>query len=155
MKATRNSHQEKKLRKRRELDALIKDVGGGRKRRRVGVDEELLSKEDESSSDSGEGQIHEGVGVTVWRNSGTPRQYTVLWGLKWALTIGTIFLLGTITVWLHISTRFELDVVRRHIVRGECYGEPREELIFIVMMKCTKGKIVGRLKYNLTILCDA
>ena len=108
------------MRKRRELDALIKDVGGGRKRRRVGVDEELLSKEDESSSESGDGQIHEGVGVTVWRNSRPPRQYTLWWGIKWGFTVGTIFLLGTITVWLQISTRFELDVVRRHIVRGEC-----------------------------------
>ena len=60
VRATRTSHQEKKLRKRRELDALVKDVGGGRKRRRVGANEELLSKED-SSSDSGEGRIHDGV----------------------------------------------------------------------------------------------
>ena len=108
-------HQEKKLRKRRELDALVKDVGGGRKRRRVGANEELLSKED-SSSDSGEGRIHDGVGVTVWRSGGsTPRHYTV-W---WCLAMGTIFVLATITVWLHVSTRFELDVVRKHIVRGE------------------------------------
>ena len=120
VRTTRSSHQEKKLRKRRELDALVRDVGGGRKRRRVGANEELLSKEEETSSDSGEGRIHEGVGVTVWRSAGTPRHYTVWWGLKWGLAIGTIFVLATITVWLHVSTRFELDVVRRHIVRGEC-----------------------------------
>ena len=119
VRAARSSHQEKKLRKRRELDALVKDVGGSRKRRRVGVNEELLTKED-SSSDSGEGRIHEGVGVTVWRSSHhTPRHYTVWWGLKWGLAMGTIFVLATITVWLHVSTRFELDVVRKHIVRGE------------------------------------
>ena len=114
VRTARTSHQEKKLRKRRELDALVKDVGGGRKRRRVGANEELLSKED-SSSDSGEGRIHDGVGVTVWRSSHTPRHYTV-W---WCLAMGTIFVLATITVWLHVSTRFELDVVRKHIVRGE------------------------------------
>jgi len=117
VRAARSSHQEKKLRKRRELDALVKDVGGGRKRRRVGANEELLTKED-SSSDSGEGRIHEGVGVTVWRSSHhSPRHYTVWWGLKWGLAMGTIFVLATITVWLHVSTRFELDVVRKHIVR--------------------------------------
>jgi len=134
VRAARSSHQEKKLKKRRELDALVRDVGGGRKRRRVGVNEELLSKED-SSSDSGEGRIHEGVGVTVWRSTHTPRHYTVWWGLKWGLAMGTIFVLATITVWLHVSTRFELDVVRKHIVRVDDDSRSIPETLQLIQSK--------------------
>jgi len=131
---TRNAHQEKRLRKRRELDALVKDVGGGRRRRKVGANEELLSKDD-TSSDSGEGRIHEGVGVTVWRSARAPRHYTVWWGLKWGLGIGTIFLLASITVWLHVSTRFELDVVRKHIVRVDDDSKSIPETLQLLQSK--------------------
>jgi hypothetical protein len=44
--------------------------------------------------------------------------------MKWGLGASTVFLLVSITVWLHVSTRFELDVVRRHVVRGELLGDP-------------------------------
>ena len=86
--------------------------------------QELLggSKDCSSSDGSGVGEDHsqERLGVAVWR-AGNGRQYfTLWWGLKWGLGASTVFLLASITIWLHINTRAELDVVRRHIVRGKC-----------------------------------
>ena len=107
---------EKRLRKRRELDAL-KDVGSGRRRKNGGATQELLG----TSSDCSTGEVRdqEHVGVSVWRGVHGHRVLTAWWWLKWGLGASSIFLLAIITIWLHISTRFELDVVRRHIVRGE------------------------------------
>ena len=139
-RATKQLHQEKGLRKRRELDALVKDFSGGRKKKRLSANEELLYK-DESSSDSGEGRVHEGVGVTVWRSSKASSHFKIWWSLKWALCIGTVVLLSTITVWLQLSTRFELDLVRKHLVRGE-YVYRLESLYFTTPI-ATKQKYRG------------
>lgn len=122
-RAARPCLQEKRLRKRRELDALVRDVGGGRRRKGGGgsAAQELLSREEGSSSEgsAGEGRGQERLGVTVWRGVHGHQYCTLWWGLKWGLGASTVFLLASITIWLHVSTRFELDVVRQHIVRGE------------------------------------
>ena len=122
----RPTTQEKRLRKRRELDALVKDVGSHHGRRRGGrgnSGQELLggSKDCSSSDGSGVGEDHrhERLGVAVWRGGSGRQYFTLWWGLKWGLGASTVFLLASITIWLHINTRAELDVVRRHIVRGE------------------------------------
>ena len=123
----RPTTQEKRLRKRRELDALVKDVGSHHGRRRGGrgnSGQELLGgSKDCSSSDSGSGvgedHRQERLGVAVWRGGSGRQYFTLWWGLKWGLGASTVFLLASITIWLHINTRAELDVVRRHIVRGE------------------------------------
>ena len=123
----RPTTQEKRLRKRRELDALVRDVGGHHGRKRGGrgsSGQELLdgSKECSSSDGSsvGEDRRKERLGLAVWRaNGGIRHTFTLWWGLKWGLGASTVFLLASVTIWLHINTRAELDVVRRHIVRGE------------------------------------
>jgi len=120
----RPTTQEKRLRKRRELDALVKDVGSHHGRRRGGrgnSGQELLSgSKDCSSSDGssiGEDRRQERLGIAVWRGGSGRQYFTLWWGLKWGLGASTVFLLASITIWLHINTRAELDVVRRHIVR--------------------------------------
>ena len=49
LRKVRTVHQEKRLRKRKELDALVREGGGGR-RRKAGGREELLYRDDDSSS---------------------------------------------------------------------------------------------------------
>jgi hypothetical protein len=106
--------QEKRLRKRRDLDAL------SARHRRCGSSsaaQELLGVTPGSSSEwsAGEGAVGR-AGTAVWRGHSL---LTLWWGLKWGLGASTVFLLASITIWLNVSTRFELDVVRRHVVRGE------------------------------------
>ena len=113
LRSVRTLHQEKKLRKRRELDALVKE-GGGR-RRKTGGREELLYREEESSSeDSGPGRIQ------VWRPSpDTRRRRGVVWlGVRWGLAMGLVIFMGSVTVWLHVHTRTEIELVRRELARG-------------------------------------
>jgi len=120
VRETRASQPEKRLKKRRELDALVKDVSTGRRRRRRGgansATQGLLGSSSDCSS-VGDGRAHQSLGVTVWRGINGHRVFTLWWGLKWGLGASTVFLLASFTIWLHISTRFELDVVRRHVVR--------------------------------------
>lgn len=100
--------QEKKLRKRKDLDALI--VKGGRRKR--GVSQELLSRSGDSSSD-GEREDN-----SSWR-SGKTRG--VVWGLKWGVVIGAFLGVLVLVMWLHLNLRIELDQVRRHVNRGTYY----------------------------------
>ena len=127
--ARRGGGQEKRLRKRRELDALVRDAGGGRRRRAQGggssgAAQELLGDGSSSDCSVGEARVpdQEGLGV-VWRGVQARHSCTPWGGMKWGLGASTVFLLVSITVWLHVSTRFELDVVRRHVVRGELLGD--------------------------------
>ena len=124
VRVLRPAHQEKKLRKRRELDALVRDAaagggGLGRKHRRVGAAQQLLH-DTSSSSESGPED-----GGVVWRGGGggvevvRGRQRSRLWAfVRWAgISFGVVMVLGLV-VWLHLATRLELDLVRKYIVRG-------------------------------------
>ena len=118
----RTVHQEKKLRKRRELDALVRE-GGGRRRKTGGREELLYRDEETSSEDSGQGRVEEGVGVTVWRPQPYPnlshsRRRGVMWlGVRWGLAMVLVIFLGSVTTWLHLHTRREIEMVRIEMSR--------------------------------------
>ena len=123
LRTVRTLHQEKRLRKRRELDALVRESGG--RRRRTGGREELLYGEEETSSDdSGPGRTHEAGGVTVWRPSHQVRRRGVVWlGVRWGLAMGLVIFMGSLSVWLHLHTRTEIEAVRRQLARGEATSQ--------------------------------
>ena len=98
------SAQEKKLRKRKDLDALI--VKGTRRKR--GSSQELLTRSDESTS---EGEVDPG-----FRRE---RRNSVAWGIKYGVLIGGFLSIIVLVVWLHLNLKIELDDVRRHLRRGK------------------------------------
>lgn len=104
------SAQEKKLRKRKDLDALI--VNGTRKKR--GSSQELLARSDETSS---EGEVELGDGFSRRRRNGFS------WGIKWGVLIGGFLSVLVLVVWLHLNLKIELDDVRRHVGRGKSYDD--------------------------------
>ena len=124
LRKVRSVHQEKRLRKRKELDALVRE-GGGR-RRKTGGREELLYRDDDSSSeDSGQGKIQDGGGVTVWRPAAytvtqTRRRRGLLWlGLRSGLALGLLVFLASLVVWLHLQTSTDLQRLRTQLGNGE------------------------------------
>lgn len=125
LRKVRTVHQEKRLRKRKELDALVRE-GGGR-RRKTGGREELLYRDDDSSSeDSGQGKIQDGGGVTVWRPAATysvtqtRRRQGLLWlGLRCGLALGLLVFLVSLVVWLHLNTTTDLQRLRTQLGSGE------------------------------------
>ena len=125
LRKVRTVHQEKRLRKRKELDALVRE-GGGR-RRKTGGREELLYRDDDSSSeDSGQGKIQDGGGVTVWRPAATysvthtRRRKGLLWlGLRCGLALGLLVFLVSLVVWLHLNTTTDLQRLRAQLGSGE------------------------------------
>ena len=128
LRKVRTVHQEKRLRKRKELDALVREGGGGGgRRRKTGGREELLYRDDDSSSeDSGQGKIQEGGGMTVWRPaatytvSQTRRRQGLLWlGLRCGLVLGLLVFLVSLVVWLHLNTATDLQRLRTQLGRGE------------------------------------
>ena len=126
LRKVRSVHQEKRLRKRKELDALVRE-GGGR-RRKTGGREELLYRDDDSSSeDSGQGKVQEGGGMTVWRPAAatytvtqTRRRQGLLWlGLRCGLALAVLVFLVSLVVWLHLNTRTDLLRLRAQLGSGE------------------------------------
>ena len=125
LRKVRTVHQEKRLRKRKELDALVRE--GGSRRRQTGGREELLYRDDDSSSeDSGQGKIQEGGGVTVWRPAATysvtqsSRRQGLLWlGLRCGLALGLLVFLVSLVVWLHLNTTSDLQRLRSQLGSGE------------------------------------
>lgn len=126
LRKVRTVHQEKRLRKRKELDALVREGGGGR-RRKAGGREELLYRDDDSSSaDSGQGKIEEGGGVTVWRPGYSLTQARRRQGLLWltlrcGLGLALFVSLVSVVVWLHLNTRADLQRLRVQLGSGEIW----------------------------------
>ena len=124
LRKVRTVHQEKRLRKRKELDALVRE-GGGRRRKTGGREELLVREEDSSSEDSGQGKIEEGGGVTVWRPaafsvSQTRRRQGLLWlGLRCGLALALLVFLLSLVVFLHLNTRTDLLRLRAQLGTGE------------------------------------
>ena len=107
---TSRSAQEKKLRKRKDLDALIVKTGARRGAR--GASQQLLPRmSGDSSSDEG----RDDGDRAGWRGE---ERRSLVWGVKWGIIIGGFLSLLVIIIWLHLNLRIELDQVRRHVNRG-------------------------------------
>ena len=124
VRKVRTVQQEKRLRKRKELDAMVRE-GGGRRRKTGGREELLYRDEDSSSEDSGQGKIQDGGGVTVWRPASysvtqSRRRQGLLWlSVRFGLGLGLLLFLASLVVWLHLNTRADLQRLRTQLGSGE------------------------------------